>query len=265
MINRGGPAFTVRIADQTGAPPATIAAAFFVTRNSYDMIALNGAIDALDTKVPGKLQLDLYAAIEDLLLDRVVWFVRNVNVSKSLAEVVEHYRAGIEAVASSLDRVLSEEGARSLTVRANSLINSGVPQELARRIASLPALAAAPDIVSVADRTGKDVPGCRGHVLCGGRILPARQDRERGARHQRHGLLRPPRARPCTRFDRRLRAATHRPRWSAPARPARRRSTRGSLRAPARWSASGPRCMASQARGSRCPSSRLRRACSATW
>ena len=157
MINRGGPAFTVRIADQTGAAPATIAAAFFVTRNSYDMIALNSAIDALDNKVPGKLQLDLYAAIEDLLLDRIVWFVRNVDVSKGLAEVVEHYRAGIEAVASSLDRVLPEEGARSLTARANSLINAGVPEDLARRIASLPALAAAPDIVSVADRTGKNV------------------------------------------------------------------------------------------------------------
>ena len=157
MINRGGPAFTVRIADQTGAAPATIAAAFFVTRNSYDMIALNSAIDALDTKVPGKLQLDLYAAVEDLLLDRIVWFVRNVDVSKSLADVVEHYRAGIETVAASLDSILPEEGARSLTARANSLINAGVPEDLARRIASLTALAAAPDIVSVADRTGKAV------------------------------------------------------------------------------------------------------------
>ena len=56
------------------------------------------------TKVAGKLQLDLYAAIEDLLLDRIVWFVRNVDVSKGLAEVVEHYRAGIEAVAAALAR-----------------------------------------------------------------------------------------------------------------------------------------------------------------
>ena len=157
MINRGGPAFTVRIADQTGAAPATIAAAFFVVRNSYDMIALNSAIDALDNKVSGKLQLDLYAAVEDLLLDRIVWFVRNVDVSKGLAEVVEHYREGIEAVAASLDRVLPQDGAKALAARAESLTKSGVPDELARRIASLAVLAAAPDIVSVADRTGKQV------------------------------------------------------------------------------------------------------------
>src|SRR5207302_1895765 len=65
MINRGGPSFAVRIGDQTGAPAAAIAAAFFVVRNSYDMIAPNSAIDTLDNKVSGKLQLDLYAAVED--------------------------------------------------------------------------------------------------------------------------------------------------------------------------------------------------------
>src|SRR5437763_9339169 len=50
----------------------------------------------------------LYAAVEDLLLDRIVWFVRNVDISKGLAEVVEHYRAGIEAVAARSEEHTSE-------------------------------------------------------------------------------------------------------------------------------------------------------------
>jgi glutamate dehydrogenase len=134
-----------------------IAAAFFVVRNSYDMISLNSAIDALDSKISGKLQLELYATIEDLLLDRIVWFVRNVDVSKGLADVVEHYRGGIEQVAGALYRVLPEDAGKSLAARATELTNAGVPEDLARRIANLRALAAAPDIVSVADRTGKPV------------------------------------------------------------------------------------------------------------
>jgi glutamate dehydrogenase len=157
MINRGGPSFAVRIGDQTGASAPTIAAAFFVVRNSYDMIALNGAIDALDNKVSGKLQLELYAALEDLLLDRIVWFVRNADVSKGLAAVVEHYRAGIEEVAGALDRVLPEDAERALAARAAELTKAGVPEELARKLANLRALGAAPDIISVADRTGKAV------------------------------------------------------------------------------------------------------------
>ena len=70
MINRGGPSLVVRIADQTGASAASIAAAFAAVRDSYGMTALNAAIDALDNKIPGKLQLELYAAVQDLLLDR---------------------------------------------------------------------------------------------------------------------------------------------------------------------------------------------------
>src|SRR6185437_8099690 len=41
MINRGGPSFVVRIADQTGASAAQIAAAFAAVRDSYDMPGLN--------------------------------------------------------------------------------------------------------------------------------------------------------------------------------------------------------------------------------
>ena len=60
MINRGGPSLLVRIADQTGAPAAGIAAAFAAVRDSYGMTALNGEIDALDNGISGKLQLELY-------------------------------------------------------------------------------------------------------------------------------------------------------------------------------------------------------------
>ena len=62
------------------------------------MTALNTEIDTLDNKVPGRVQLDLYGAVQDLLLDRLVWFLRNVDLRGGLASVVEHYRTGIAAV-----------------------------------------------------------------------------------------------------------------------------------------------------------------------
>ena len=156
MINRGGPSLVVRIADQTGASPGRIAAAFAAVRDSYGMTALNSEIDALDAKIPGNLQLELYAAVEDLLLDRLVWFLRNVELTRGLAAIVEHYRAGIAAVAAALDAA-SVEAKAERAARATELEKAGVPPELARRIADLPALAAAPDIVLVAERTGKPI------------------------------------------------------------------------------------------------------------
>jgi glutamate dehydrogenase len=157
MINRGGPSLVVRIADQTGAAPAAIASAFAAVRDSYDMTALNTAIDGLDNRIPGKLQLDLYAAVQNLLLDRIVWFLRNVDLSKGLAEVVAHYRDGIAAVAATLDSALSEEALSARAVRTKELADAGVPDELANRLADLGPLGAAPDIALVADRAGRAV------------------------------------------------------------------------------------------------------------
>jgi glutamate dehydrogenase len=157
MVNRGGPSLLVRIGDQTGAPPARIAAAFAAVRDSYGMTALNSAIDALDNKISGKLQLELYQAVEDLLLDRLVWFLRNADLAQGLAAIVAHYREGIAAVEAALDTALPEAAVDARQGREADLRKQGVPHELARRLATLPALVAAPDIVMVAERTGQDI------------------------------------------------------------------------------------------------------------
>ena len=157
MINRGGPTLVVRIADETGAPPARIAAAFAAVRNSYDLIGLNTEIEALDNRIAGKLQLDLFAAVQDLLLDRIVWFLRNVDLSQGLAAVIDHYHAGIAIVAAVLDSVLTDAAQNTRRARAAELTAAGVPEPVARRIADLPWLIPAADIVLVADRTKKAV------------------------------------------------------------------------------------------------------------
>ena len=157
MINRGGPSLIVRIADQTGAAPAAVASAFAAVRDSYSMTALNAEIDALDNRIAGKVQLDLYAGVEDLLLDRVIWFLRNVDLTKGLADVVAHYRDGIAAVEAALDHALSDQALTARLARKQELTESGVPDGLAATIANLGPLAAAPDIVLVADRTGKAI------------------------------------------------------------------------------------------------------------
>jgi glutamate dehydrogenase len=158
MINRGGPSLMVRIADQTGgALPPAIASAFAVTRDSYELTALNGAIDALDNKISGKLQLELYAQVQDLLLDRLVWFLRNAELSEGLARLVRHYHDGVAAVGAALDDALSPTLHVARAARRQELVTANVPAALAGRIADLRALVGATDIVLVADRAGKPV------------------------------------------------------------------------------------------------------------
>ena len=96
MINRGGPTLVVRIADQTGASAAGDRAR---VRGRAQQLRHAGAQRARSTRstarCPARLQLSLYAAVQNLLLDRLVWFLRNVDLTQGLAAVVEHYRKGI--------------------------------------------------------------------------------------------------------------------------------------------------------------------------
>ncbi|MCL4709873.1 MAG: NAD-glutamate dehydrogenase [Pseudorhodoplanes sp.] len=157
LINRGGPSVLMRMMDETGAPAPAVVGAFVAVRDSYDMPALNAQIDALDAKIPGALQLELYAAVQDLLLDRIVWFLRNADLSKGLSDVVERYARAVAEVEAVLTTALPEAAARQRAARIEELTKAGVPDALAARAASLPALAAGTDIALVADKTGRAI------------------------------------------------------------------------------------------------------------
>jgi glutamate dehydrogenase len=107
--------------------------------------------------VSGKTQLDLYAAVQDLLLDRLVWFLRNVDLKQGLEKIVAHYREGIAQVAAALDTALSKSAKAARDARAETFTKDGAPADLALRLANLPLLKAATDIVFVADRAKKPV------------------------------------------------------------------------------------------------------------
>nr|WP_323054764.1 NAD-glutamate dehydrogenase domain-containing protein [Roseibium sp. DSM 29163] len=157
MINRGGPTFLTRLRDQTGATPAEIALGFVAVRNSYDLTELNADIDALDTRIDGNLQLELYSEVQTLLLEQVVWFKRNVSFENGLSAVVERFSSGIVSLRSRLETVLPEQPAAFLSDKTEGYVAKGVPEELAKRIAWLQAETAIPDIVIVSEQTEADL------------------------------------------------------------------------------------------------------------
>jgi glutamate dehydrogenase len=158
IVNRGGPNVVTRLVDETGADAPTIAAAYATTRDSFGLLDLNNALDALDGRIAGALQLQLYAAVQDLSLSRMVWFTRNVDFrQRQLDDVVGHFSAGIAEVSAALGEALSPTSRKLWSNRTEEFVAAGVPQDLASRLAALQDLVAAPDIVLVAGRTGRPV------------------------------------------------------------------------------------------------------------
>ena len=157
IINRGGPAAVVRLMDETGADVSTIALAFAAVRDVFGTAALNAGVDGLDNLVDGQLQLRLYAGIQDLVLSRAVWFIRNVDLTKGLEATISRFSAAVGEIALGLDTVLTEDMQAARSQRRQALIDGGLPVDLAGQHADLETLAVAPDIVLVAERAGRAI------------------------------------------------------------------------------------------------------------
>ncbi|MBV6658720.1 MAG: NAD-glutamate dehydrogenase [Devosiaceae bacterium] len=156
MINRGGATVIQIVSDTTGASKADIACAFAIVRDAYQLTALNEQIDALDAQIGGALQLELYGSIQRLVIDRIGWFLTNVDFSAGLAGVVEHYREGIAAFEPVLPATMAQPVAERIARETAEYVEQGVPEALAERIASMSVYAILPDVILVRDACGLD-------------------------------------------------------------------------------------------------------------
>ncbi|MEP9375674.1 NAD-glutamate dehydrogenase [Aquabacter sp. CN5-332] len=171
IINQGGPATIARIADQTGTDAASIVRAFAVVRDSFGLPAINAAIDALDNRISGDVQLKLYAEVQELMLGRAIWFLRNVSLNAGIGAVVTQYRGGITALAAVMDASLPESWLAWRDTRAEELAAANVPADLARQVASLRALAAGTDIALLSQTTGRSVADAASTFFAAGRYF----------------------------------------------------------------------------------------------
>ncbi|MFD0916701.1 NAD-glutamate dehydrogenase [Pseudahrensia aquimaris] len=146
MINRGGPTFVSRAHDRTGAPLERIARAYMATRGVFDLQNLHNQIDALDTKISGDLQLELYRVLQDRVLDQGVWFVRYGDFAKGIGAVADTYRDAVDTLMPKLEELAPDFLNERIDREAARYSDGGVPQDLARTIARMPIAALIPDI-----------------------------------------------------------------------------------------------------------------------
>ncbi|WP_193336432.1 NAD-glutamate dehydrogenase [Devosia beringensis] len=154
MINRGGPAFVSELTAATSASPGEVALAYAATRDAYGLTDLNAAIDTLDTAVDGAVQLGLYAEVMALLRQESLWFLRNADVTQGLSGLVARHGAGVTALRAMIAHTLPASLAEGVAATAQALVDKGVPETIAERIAELPVLGYASDIVLVSERAG---------------------------------------------------------------------------------------------------------------
>jgi glutamate dehydrogenase len=188
LVNRVGPTFVRDMVEKTGLGPADVARAYAITRDVFQLRPLWDAIDGLDNVVPAALQTTLMLETVHLMDRAVAWFLAHSPHPLDLGRESAAFRPGVETLAAGLDHFLDAEESSRLAARVADATAQGVPEDLARRVAALPVLAAAPDLVRIAERTGRAVEGVASVYFGLGRRfgLEWLRDRADGAKVDNH-------------------------------------------------------------------------------
>ena len=124
---------------------------------SFGFRQLYDSVDALDNRIDGLRQLDLYLRLQDELRRQTGWFLRHGKFAGGLEPVISQYRDGIARISEHVEGVLPDEQCNRIEALQAEHVASGVPERLAGRLGRLGPLGDAPDIILAAGDGGHDL------------------------------------------------------------------------------------------------------------
>ncbi len=168
LVNSEGTTFVFRLAEETGAPPQEIARAYAISREVLRSRETREEIEALGSDIPASTQTGMILEMRKLAERVTRWLLGHCSTPLDISKMVEAYRPGCEALSSGIGDLLLGHDKDHFEKKCASLEGDGVPAELARKVAGLPAMSSAPDLVQVARATEGTVEECASiHFLLG--------------------------------------------------------------------------------------------------
>ena len=149
LVNRMGPTFVPRAQEDTGAEPSQIARAYTAAREIFGMRELWAQIEALDNKVPAKLQYESAFQTSRLLRHMTYWLLAHRKREFQVDAAVAEFGSGVRELESQIGQVLTGSWRERFEGNQKQHITAGLPHELATRVAGLEAHNAALDIVEL--------------------------------------------------------------------------------------------------------------------
>jgi glutamate dehydrogenase len=157
LVNAAGITFVFRMEEETGAPIADIVRAHRVARVIFDLPGTWSEIEALDNVVPAEVQTDMYLESRKLTERASRWLLRHRRRPLPVRTTLDFFGPGVRVVSQDLPALLGQAETSRMHERVARLLEAGVPETLARKVASLEPLYGSLDIVDLALRAGLDV------------------------------------------------------------------------------------------------------------
>ena len=157
LVNRGGPSFTNRLMEATGRSAADVVRTFAVIRAGFGLSALYREIDALDNKIDGQVQIDLYQVVSRLIYVTAGWYLKNDTGSAPLGQRIAELQEARKALEPKLASLLSDFSRERLEEKRHGLFKVGTPDRLADRLALADVAELIPDIALTARLANADI------------------------------------------------------------------------------------------------------------
>ncbi len=155
-VNAGGTSFLHRLREETGASLEEVVRAQTAARAIFDSAVVWDGVEALDNTVEAAVQTRIRLHSRRLVERGTRWLLNNRPQPVQLTETVEFFGERVGQVWSQLARLLSGADLEWYQKIYDELTGAGVPDELATRVAGFSSAFPTLDIVSVADRMGRD-------------------------------------------------------------------------------------------------------------
>ncbi|WP_055597944.1 NAD-glutamate dehydrogenase [Streptomyces hirsutus] len=155
-VNTGGTTYLHRMREETGASLEEIVRAQTAARAIFRSATVWDGVEDLDTVVAADVQTRIRLHSRRLVERGTRWLLNNRPQPLELEETVSFFAERVELVWSQLPKLLRGADLEWFQKIHDELAGVGVPAELATRVAGFSSVFAAIDIVSVADRMGKE-------------------------------------------------------------------------------------------------------------
>ncbi|MFI6375904.1 NAD-glutamate dehydrogenase [Streptomyces sp. NPDC050546] len=155
-VNTGGTTYLHRLREETGASLEEIVRAQTAARAIFRQYPVWDGVEALDNKVEAEVQTRIRLHSRRLVERGTRWLLNNRPQPLELAETVDFFADRVEQVWGQLPNLLRGADLEWYQKIFDELTGVGVPDELATRVAGFSSAFPTVDIVSVADRMGRE-------------------------------------------------------------------------------------------------------------
>ena len=170
IVNRMGPAFVKRVQVDTGANIVTVARAYVVARELCQASEIWRTIEELDNTIAAKLQQTMMFDVSRILRHACYWLIERYGDELDIVDSVAQHKENMAALYSRALSILTGPARDRQKNAAEDYMRHGVPEKLARQMASLLLTRGGLDISDLTNRFRKD-------ILATGRMYAVMSDR----------------------------------------------------------------------------------------